>query len=176
VFVIPVLLLVVAATALASGGAPGGTYKGTARPDKGFGSAHAVSFAVRGGRMSKLVIGPGQMYCHIPDESGQPGSLPGFFNAPSPRLSGFPAVKLLKFAGQYELNVSYERAGSTWRVFRGTMLSNGPGYAILTGAFDGSRFNGTVQLQYGADAKGKPTFAPGPEECNFEGSLRARKG
>jgi hypothetical protein len=47
----------------------------------------------------------------------------------------------------------------------------------IAGYFKGKRFNrtGTANLTDGADAEGKPTFAPGHQQCTFAGNLSARR-
>jgi hypothetical protein len=174
-----VATLALAEPALAAGTAPAGRYHGTQKQGAdGGGSAHRVWFQIVGGQLRKLVIGAGQSYCS-PPVGRRPGFAPGYFTAPSPRLSGFPAVKLHKRGQRYYVKVTYTRTGGRWRINPGRHHKNGPGYLTLAGYLSGKRFvpvgTRNLEVRYGADATGTPTFAPGVQECSFAGKLSAHK-
>jgi len=173
--------LLLAVPGLAGGGAPDGKYRGIQRKaQEGNGSAHKVSFTVRRGRLRRLVIGAGQAYCHPPSVR-QPGFAPGYFDAPSPRLSRFPAVRLRKRGNprRYYVRATFKRTGSRWKITRSRSRLEGPGYVTIAGYFKGKRFNrlaaGNLKVQYGADAEGMPKFALGPQQCDIAGRLGARR-
>jgi hypothetical protein len=169
--------LVAAPPALAAGGAPAGRYEGVQKqgPD-GNGSAHRVSFRIQGGKLRGLVIGAGQAYCH-PPKARKPGFAPGYFIAPSPRLSRFPVIKLVTRGAHYQLNVIFKHSGKTWKITHSRNHPEGSGYVAISGYFSRNRFvplgRRNLIVQYGGDANGRPIYRPGPQQCNFAGRLTA---
>jgi hypothetical protein len=180
------LALVLATTVLAA--SLSGTFSGTEKAENGLGGSHKISATIKHGKVVKLTVSAGKVFCHIANESG-PGSGSETVEGPG-KLSGFPVFKVFVEQSRVvngsktsietfdDLNETFasSRTNGGWKSYHNIVFEPGPIYLGISvegsGASPKTLYGGSdaFQILYQASSSGKP-LKTGPDSCEAEGRL-----